>query len=610
MNTRRQAMGRVVHGLSRCTIALFAVLVATGAATAAEITGELMLWHDIRLTFKGPDVSETDEYNPFLGYRLDVTFTQGDRQVRVPGYYAADGNAAESSAASGNRWRVHFVPDTTGTWTYTASFRKGQNVAVSEKRDAGVPVAFDGESGSFEVAPTDKSGRDHRGKGMLQYVGMHHMRYTGSGEYFSIVGSQSPENFLAYFEFDNTVDYRGPTKGMPNPDQLHHYEPHVRDWRPGDPTWQNGKGKGIIGVLNYLAAKNLNSFYTLTMNNYGDTMDINPWIAYEEFTRYDVSKLAQWEIVFSHMDRMGLLLMLVTQEEEGEQTLGKLGPERKLYYRELVARFAHHHGLVWDLDEEMDRWRYFTTQDMKDMSNYIRALDPYDHPIQYVQWKAELIDDMKTYGRLLGFENFNSTALQHDAERSHSETIKWLDKSAEAGQPWLVNLIEMNPGVVPDAEDYWHDKVRKLAIWGHYMAGGSGLMFFFTNPHGDGNLEDYRTRDHLFDLMHHAHRFVTEFLPFERMKHADELTTAADDYVLALPGEVYAVYLPDGGSAELDLSDAVGEFEVHWYDPRHGGELQQGSVTSLVGGGRRALGEAPAEPLMDWAVLIRRAESP
>ncbi|MEZ5397229.1 MAG: hypothetical protein R2724_31240 [Bryobacterales bacterium] len=35
---------------------------------------------------------------------------------------------------------------------------------------------------------------------------------------------------------------------------IHHYEPHVQDWKPGDPTWQGGKGKGIIGALNYLAS--------------------------------------------------------------------------------------------------------------------------------------------------------------------------------------------------------------------------------------------------------------------------------------------------------------------------------------------------------------------
>ena len=573
---------------------------------AQEITGELRQWHDVVLTFAGPETSETADANPFLDYRLNVTFTKGEKTLVIPGYYAADGNAAETSATSGNRWRVNFVPTDTGTWTYTASFRTGPEVAVSLDPSAGSATAFDGKTGTIEIGPTDKTGRDNRGRGMLNYVGEHFMRYAGSGDPFLLVGTQSPENFLAYYEFDNTKDYRGP-KGLPHPDNLHHYDAHVQDWKPGDPTWQGGKGKAIIGVLNYLADKGLNSFYTVTMNNYGDAMDTNPWIGYDEHTRYDVSKLAQWEIVFSHMDQVGLLLMMVTQEEEGEQTLGKLGTERKLYYRELVARFAHHHGIIWDMDEEMDRWRYNTTQDMKDFANYIRALDPYNHPIQYVQWKAELIDDMKTYGQLLGFENFDSIAMQHDPERAHSETLKWLHKSAAAGHPWLVNLIEMNSQVPVDELDYWHDDQRKYGMWGNYLAGGSGIAFFFTGAHGDLSVEDYRTRDHLFDLERYAHDFVVTYLPFTRMHSGDDLTPAQDDFVLALPGEVYAVYLPNGGTTELDLSKVSGTYEVKWYNPRSGGDLVDGTVTRIEGGGSRALGKAPADETSDWAILIRKA---
>jgi hypothetical protein len=575
------------------------------AASTVRIVGERKQWHDVQLTFAGPRTSETAKLNPFLNYRLNVTFRHGDKVYVVPGYYAADGNAAETSATAGNLWRVDFVPDEVGTWTYTASFRTGPEVAVSLDPNAGTATSFDGTRGAFTVAPSDKTGRDARANGMLRYVGKHFLQYAGSKRYFVMAGTQSPENFLAYYQFDNTRDFRG-QKGLPYPDQLHHYDPHVRDWKPGDPSWQGGKGKGIIGALNYLASKGMNSFYTLTMNNYGDAMDINPWISYDEHTRYDVSKLGQWEIVFSHMDRLGMQVMMITQEEEGEQTLGKMSVERKLYYRELIARFAHHSGIVWDLDEEMDRFRYFKTQDIEDIANYIKAIDPYKHPIQYVQWKAELIDDQRTYGRLLGFPNFDSTALQHDAENTHAETIKWLDKSDAAGHPWLVHLIEMNPGVRPDTEDYAHDRVRKLAIWGHYMAGGTGTMFFFTDPIGDLNMEDYRSRDHLFDLIHYAQDFVVRYLQVQDMRHADELTPAKDDYVLAKPGQVYAVYLPEGGSTALDLSQAPGRFEVKWYNPRAGGELQDGSVRTVEGGGSRSLGKAPSDTSSDWAVLVRK----
>jgi hypothetical protein len=138
------------------------------------------------------------------------------------------------------------------------------------------------------------------------------------------------------------------------------------------------------------------------------------------------------------------------------------------------------------------------------------------------------------------------------------------------------------------------------------MAGGTGTMFFFTDPIGDINMEDYRTRDHLFDLIHYAHDFVVSYLPFEQMRHADELTPAPNDYVLAKPGQVYAVYLPGGGATTLDLSGATGRFEVKWYNPRTGGALRDGTVRTIQGGARRALGAAPSDVTSDWAVLIRK----
>ncbi len=140
------------------------------------------------------------------------------------------------------------------------------------------------------------------------------------------------------------------------------------------------------------------------------------------------------------------------------------------------------------------------------------------------------------------------------------------------------------------------------------MAGGSGTVFFFgyAHPNSDLDMEDWRSRDHFWDLLRHAHEFFTRFLPFHEMGPADELTPDPRDFVFARKNEVYAVYLPDGGTAELDLTSAAGTFDVRWYDPRSGGELQDGTVRTVAGGARRSLGRAPRDAEKDWAVLVRR----
>jgi hypothetical protein len=47
-------------------------------------------------------------------------------------------------------------------------------------------------------------------------------------------------------------------------------------------------------------------------------------------------------------------------------------------------------------------------------------------------------------------------------------------------------------------------------------------------------------------------------------------------YCFAKPGETYVVYLPDGGTTDLDLAGARGRFQVSWYNPRTGGGLAEG----------------------------------
>ena len=130
------------------------------------VTGELKQWHKVTLTLDGPFATERDiDPNPFLDCRMTVSFRHesGEPEYQVPGYFAADGDAAETSSESGTRWRAHLSPDRPGTWTYRVSFAHGKNAAIDPKR--GEPlVPYDGKSGSFQVGPTDRTGRDFRAR--------------------------------------------------------------------------------------------------------------------------------------------------------------------------------------------------------------------------------------------------------------------------------------------------------------------------------------------------------------------------------------------------------------------------------------------------------------
>ncbi len=608
-----------------CAAALLSLLSTSTVFAQGTLSGELRTWHTVTVSFQGPSARETGTPNPFRFYRLDVTFVNGADTFVVPGYFAADGNAAETHADEGNVWQVHFAPNATGTWTYTASFRSGTDVAVAADASAGSPASFDGAMGTFTVDPTDKTGRDLRGKGMLQYVGGHYLRFAGTGEYFLKQGSDAPENLLAYEDFDDT-----PNDPNHNANLRKSWSPHAGDYDPADAsayTWDGGKGSELLGALSYLHDEGLNAFSFLTFNVDGDDDNVFPHrlnsstADYEAVAdnqrwagtvlhhdRFDVSKLAQWERVFAYADKKGLFLHFKTMETENELLMdgGDLGPERTLYYRELIARFGHHLALNWNLGEEIND---ASTQQKTDWAQYFHDTDPYHHHI-VIHNGSNHYDLLGPGSALTGFSLQTNNAAFVNV---HDQVKNYLSRSAAAGKPWAVACDE--PGdathaLRPDDDaGTSHEDGRKNGIWGTFMAGGWGNEWYFGYQHDESDLtcQDFRSRDLWWDYCRYALEFfVNNAIPVWEMQNDNDLSTNADDYCFYKPDAVYVVYLKEGGSTELDLSATNGTFHVHWYDPRNGGHLLTGSVSLVSGGDTVSLGSPPGSPLEDWVVVLQR----
>ncbi|MFY0628347.1 MAG: DUF5060 domain-containing protein [Reichenbachiella sp.] len=570
------------------------------------ISGEMKKWHKITLDFDGPNYNENDNSpNPYLDFRLNVTFTNGSLKYTVPGYFAADGNAGETGANNGNVWRVHFSPDQIGTWTYTTSFRIGQAIAVSDDPSVGDAItSIDGKTGTFEISASDKTAPDLRSKGRLQYVNKHHLQFAETGEYFIKGGADAPENFLAYQDFDGEFKTDGIKDNL-----IKTWEPHISDWNTGDPIWHTNKGKGIIGAVNYLAESGLNVFSFLTMNVGGDDANVYPYLNSSDHKHFDNSKLDQWEIVFSHGQKMGMYLHFKTQETENDQLLdgGNLGQTRKLYYRELIARFGHHLALNWNLGEENTQ----TIQQRKDMAQYFYDHDPYHHHVVIHSYPDQ--QDL-VYPSLLGnASKLTGASIQTNWNKVYADTKRWIEKSVQAGTPWVVANDEQgsaNIGVPDDAYDGTPDldQIRYQVLWGNLMAGGAGVEYYFgyQRPNSDLSAQDYRSRSISWGYVSHALKFFREHVPFQKMKAMDNLTQ--NGWCLTDEENTYVVYLPDGESTTIDLTGVANIFDLKWFDPKNGGELQNGSQTFVAGNGVVSLGGPPNTSEQDWVVLLTKGD--
>lgn len=625
---------KATQARSAALAALIVFTVASDHASAATVSGELKCWHNVTLSLEGPQADETDTSpNPFTDYGFWVDFRHvesGDR-FWVPGYFAADGNAGESGATSGNVWRAHLAPHKPGVWEYTVNFTQAEGAALDKSCPGEAVEGADNQTGEFTVAPTDKTGRDFRGKGRLQYVGERYLKFAQTGETFLKAGPDSPETLLGTKDFDGTI-----TRKV----KLKTWEAHLRDWREGDPTWRDGRGKGLIGALNYLADKGLNSVSFIPYNAGGDGDNAWPMIAPDKKLHYDCSKLDQWGIVFDHAQRQGLYLHFKLQEAENDDWRkqwdpnvkltpipaaldeGKLGVERKLYFKELVARFGHELALNWNLGEENSQ--PFEVQ--AEMARYLRSIDPYNHLVVLHTLPPQ--QEMRYRPHVGRKDTLTGVSIQDHWINSHRQTKKWIAESKKSGHQWVVAHDEQAPadgGVPPDASyasrnkeqpKYTQADIRKHTLWGNLIAGGAGVEYYFGYKlaEHDMDCEDWRSRDAAWDDCRHALEFFEKNpMPLVEMHSADELAKASGKhgpYCLAKPGSVYLVYALQGGEPKLDLSDADGTYQVNWYDPRNGGELQSGSVVSVEGGDRRSLGEAPNTPGEDWLILIRSKEAP
>ena len=601
---------------------------------AGVVSGTLKKWHPIEIRFSGgTSLCETSAIsvdglqNPFLNRRLNVTLTHLDtlsmptHSYVVPGFFAGDG----TGGPCGSTWMIRFTPDDSGTWVYTASFREGANVNLSLDPVDGSPVLFDGDTDSFVVGATDPSAPGFLATGRLAYFGNHYLRYAEGG-FFIKGGTDSPENLFGANAFDDSEDQPGGLDTTGLPDGLHRYMPHEADFGSAglgddsDPFWTSnlgGNSRGVIGLLNYLRSVNVNSVYFLPMNLGGDGRETFPFVSADgsvySNTHYDLSKLNQWNMALNHAQRQGIMWNCVLGETESgnEQWFSPqiefLSGQRKLFYREIVARFSYLNGIKWNLGEESD----LSPTALNTFADFIAALDPYDHPVCFHTNTLPADGSYPQYTSVIGDARYSASSLQYVPTESGKHVEKWRTDSSLAGRPWIIDSDEQT-GALSSTNQALR---RKTVLYDVLFSGGNIEWYFGTFPlpeGGDVTTEDMRTRENMWEFMWYARKFLLENVAFQRMQPADDsLTGESPDRggaeVFAWEGHSYAIYFPNASvTGSLDLPD--GNYTKQWYDPRTGQFI--GAVTPLVGTSSTSIGTPPSQAFDDWVLLIKRVLDP
>jgi Domain of unknown function (DUF5060) len=602
-------------------------------------TGAAAIYDAVTLSIEGPQMDERTGGNPFADVRLDVTFTQGKQSWTIPGYFAGCKDAADSSCSGGNIWRAHFLPMVAGDYQWKVRFREGKDVVFQEYDGKNLPG--NNAKGSFTVSAMQKD--PIKARGLIRYTGESYYRYSGDNSIFFKFGPDAPENMLAFEDFDNTTNFKGLRKNW-----VHHAGDYKPDAKPH--LWGKGKkGKNILGMLRYVADQKLNGISALTWNTSGDDRNVFPHLLavpaadYEKMVaadqwrkgvvqdRFDLSKLAQWERVFSYADKLGLHINMKLQETENDSLMddGAHGRARKLYLREMVARFGHYLGVTWNLGEENVQ----RPAEIAHMSYYIDALDAYDRPIVLHSYPPQ----KERYRAFLGTASaINGLSLQSNLGPARDEMTRWRMESDLAGKPWVLSWDEQGPakGGTGVDEEYPAAKLpserkevvprgvaRREVIWNALLSGANGGEAYYGYQTGctDLDCQDHRTRANLWKDAAPALDFFRTHVGDKAlsMRNFDDLTDRDDkDYVFAEPGRIYVVMKAEKQIA-IQMPGISGRFSIDWYDAINGGALQKGSIAELAlnegFNGKSSnptapvvIGDPPAGGSGEWIALVRR----
>ncbi|MCI5064999.1 DUF5060 domain-containing protein [bacterium] len=578
--------------------------------TQPQVTGERLVSHEVTLELTGPMRSENS--GTFRNYRLFAKFTHvmSGAVFRIPGYFAADGDAAQSGASRGDQWRVRFSPPFPGLYVAETNFRQGPNIALDPTPNTGTPIPGDGELVSFFAGKSRarsgfrKDGRVVKGRGR-------YFKHLQTGAYYLKSGADSPETFMAATvyrngqlrpEFDNTINV-----GRTNPD----FSVHVADWRPGDPTWRGDggaiKGKGVTGALNFLARHGGNAFYFLGYNvDGGDGGNVFPWVSPSQKSVFDVSKLEQWRLLFNHATERNIAVHFVLQEEENDAE--KTQQEELLFIREILARYGSNLAFFLNLGEEYrDRQtsQGGSTQILERDIAYARQIFPF-------------------YGPLFGLHNppndwsyFTASGLDFVS----LQTGDIADVPQEASQlhishPGISKAVtEVGPDSVGVSRDGRRDEptFRGQLLASAMCNGAYGIQYYF-GYRNNSDFTDIFSRG--FENAHYNYSYSELFQQgkrfldfFRRDVDLEEMEPSSQSIVnraeldcglLSNDNTLLLLYLSEAGSSRIQLPSG-GLHDVTWYDPDTGSE----SYATVTGSrGQRVNLRRPSAG--DWLVRVEK----
>lgn len=406
-------------------------------------------------------------------------------------------------------------------------------------------ASLNGQTGSFTVTAVDPNASGFYKFGRLETTNSFRYLKFRDGPYWLKAGADDPENFLGTLSNYDTLAER----------KL---------------------------AIDYLASKGINSLYIMTHKLDGDGKDVWPWYGQDANTaktygitgnvRFDIARIEEWRQLFEYMQTKGVVPYLILEDDSAWS-----GYDHARYYRELIARFGDLPAVLFNFCEEYNE-HYALDEALANMAD-LKRIDPYNHPRGI--HNVNTPEPAYTNASQISFASIQTK--ETNPLNNNGIVNSWI----QASRPNLmIGVDEPRPH-------------NRQTWWSIYL--GGGVVEAHPDPLNGSYDFPMSTWEPTWTQLGGAHAFM-ESLPYWEMSPQNALVASGQAFCLTKTGEVYALYLPVGGTIAVSLASGA-SYEYAWWNPSNSqnGQFQN---SGTISGGMQTF-SAPGSG--DWALKIQRS---
>jgi hypothetical protein len=316
-----------------------------------------------------------------------------------------------------------------------------------------------------------------------------------------------------------------------------------------------------------------------------------------DYSRFNLPYWQKFERMLKFARDRDMIISLVLDMNDGRVHPAAGSEDERRFIRYAIDRFAAFSNITWDMGDDLDSYR--DEKWTHDTGTFIQQEDPYKH--LETSHPAVSNDHQDRASPWFGFTSYqewsrNQHALMLASRKLQEKTGRIIPQTNEEYgyedhyPHWAA------PG--SDSADVLRRTAWDIAMAGAYgTAGESARRGTNIWPDSGGGWLNGRGDDSQTMFLGYGHMvdFFTSFEWWKTNPH-DELVNGGN-YCLAEPGKTYAVYLPHGGSATIQLQ--AGRYRASWFSAMTGETIDLAEVA----GPEWKSPEAPDQN--DWALLLR-----